>query len=339
MTAIAASWISWYVGAGDRLRDPGLLRREDDLVERALLGRERAAHGIAPRHVGGVQPVLARRVVHDHLPACIVAIRVRVVEDDRVRPRADDRRVSHARGAAREAALDHGGLEDALVHARGARAPSRRGGLAPRALTASRRSRDLRRVLHEAHLADERRETSSAGSASVPAAASGCQPVSELLAELLVARVEVEERLRSREKRLRDSFWKSATGNAASARSLLRAVDAGAAAGPLLVRPVLRVDEENVTLSLGRRRPQDRDRVGLREAGEVPEVRVRPVGVPDLPGGSAGPAQDDDRVLRAASRRAPRGGRRTTPGPARAGRQWRRRTKARQEQRAASGRA
>ena len=54
----------------------------------------------------------------------------------------------------------------------------------------------------------------------------------------------------------------------------LRPVNAGAVAGPGLLRRIARRDEENVAFPFRRPGAEDRHRVGLAEAREIPEVGV-----------------------------------------------------------------
>jgi hypothetical protein len=63
------------VKGGARLdgRKSRLLRRQDDLVNLFLRRREAAGDRVAARHVGGVQPVFAARVVDDHLLSSAIA--------------------------------------------------------------------------------------------------------------------------------------------------------------------------------------------------------------------------------------------------------------------------
>ena len=86
---------------------------------RALVGGETARDRIAARDVGGVHAVLAGGVVDDH-PSGRPSRRlgVVVVEDHRVRARAHDGRIGHARGAAGQAGPHHRGLERVLEGAR-----------------------------------------------------------------------------------------------------------------------------------------------------------------------------------------------------------------------------
>ena len=107
-----------------------------------------------------------------------------------------------------------------------------------------------------------------------------CVPGREqTVAERRVAAIEVVERLRA-DRELGELLRELLDREGRLGSELLpRALDAGAVAGPGLLRGIPRRDEEDVTLALGRPRAQDGDRVGLAEAGEVPEVGVLPVGV------------------------------------------------------------
>ena len=154
--------------------------------------------------------------------------------------------------------------------------------------------RELRRVLHDAQLPEERRGVEH-GERLGAARREHLPGRDELLAELPVVRVEVVERLRSLEKRpgflleVRDRM-----GGVGS--EFLRAFDAGAATRPLLLGPDPGLDEQRVALSLRRAGPENRNRVRLGKARDIPEIRVRPVRVEVIPGRIRRGAQDHDRI-------------------------------------------
>src|SRR5664279_2907092 len=115
------------------------------------------------------------------------------------------------------------------------------------------------------------------------------------------------------------------TGRRVRPEFRLRAFDAGAASRPPLLGPALRLDEQRVALSFQGAWPEDRDRVRLGKASEIPEVRVRPVGIEEILGFRRG-AQDHDRVQwqlrgeRRTMRREPVRARRGRPGRGERGR-------------------
>ena len=109
MTASAARSMSTVRAPIARRLHAGVLRRQHQLVDLALLRREPAAYGIRARDVTGLASVVGRRIHEQQIALFHAARRGRVVQHSRVGTAADDGRISGRHRAARQVdALDRG---------------------------------------------------------------------------------------------------------------------------------------------------------------------------------------------------------------------------------------
>ena len=109
--------------------DDAALAFEDDLVNLALPGREDARNGQGPGDVAGIAAEFGSDVDRHHLAGVHPAGVFLVMEDERIRARADDRGETRPRGAERpELVLDHA-LEVRFEHPGPEGGQSRPGGL------------------------------------------------------------------------------------------------------------------------------------------------------------------------------------------------------------------
>jgi len=262
--------------------EPGLLRRQHHLVDRAAGAREAAADGVGASDVRGVALELAARVDQDQLVVAQLLVVGDVVEDRGIATAADDGRVGGAaRAAAAKGVLDHR-LELVLVDG-----PAREPGGGFVAL-----ARDVRRAPHhvelgglleQAHLVDDPARIDDRLGGLV--ALAGAQPQAlERLGDLRVhgriASEDVVEPLRPAHE-IREVLGERVIGvRLVGLVVASRAVDPGPVPGPGLRAAVSRLDVEAVLGStVG---AQHGDGVGMVESRQVREVAVlskRVVGV------------------------------------------------------------
>ena len=276
--------------------EPGLLRRQHQLVDRAAGAREAAADGIGASDVRGVAFELAARVDQDQLVVAQLLVVGDVVEDRGIATSADDGRVGGAaRAAAAKGVLDHR-LQLVLVDG-AASEPG--GGFVAFAcdVCCAPHHVELGGLLEQAHLVDDPARIDDRLGGLV--ALAGAQPQAlERLGDLRVhgrvASENVVEALRAAHE-IREVLGERVVGVRLVGLVVApRAVDPGPVPGPGLRVAVSGLDVEGVLGSaVG---AQHGDGVGMIESRQVREIAVltkRVVGVARA-GDERGAQQDRD---------------------------------------------